>query len=201
MTSLEKTNVYFGDVVVVLVISSLWKSYRTSVYRLVMVNFLNITGFRDFPLGDLPMLQVLRYASENIFVPFTVGGGIRDFTNATGKCGPDKISIGSDAVYAVEEYLRNGVNCGWEGRPIGAYELAKAVKELRAGEILLNCIDCYDYQVLGEDDNTKLKIQIKLDKRERIMSILDWGIGMTKEDLIKNLETIAKSGTSGVDVE
>ncbi|PRQ31911.1 putative Heat shock protein Hsp90 family [Rosa chinensis] len=54
-----------------------------------------------------------------------------------------------------------------------------------------------DYQVLGEDDNTKLKIQIKLDKRERIMSILDWGIGMTKEDLIKNLETIAKSGTSG----
>jgi hypothetical protein len=23
------------------------------------VSFLNITGFRDFPLGDLPMLQVL----------------------------------------------------------------------------------------------------------------------------------------------
>ena len=27
-------------------------------------------------------------------------------------------------------------------RPIGAYELAKAVQDLGAGEILLNCIDC-----------------------------------------------------------
>lgn len=41
------------------------------------VTFLNITGFRDFPLGDLPMLEVLKQASENVFVPLTVGGGIR----------------------------------------------------------------------------------------------------------------------------
>lgn len=34
------------------------------------------------------------------------------------------------------------VNGGREGRPIGAYELAKAVEDLGAGEILLNCIDC-----------------------------------------------------------
>lgn len=34
------------------------------------------------------------------------------------------------------------MNGGREGRPIGAYELAKAVEELGAGEILLNCIDC-----------------------------------------------------------
>lgn len=34
------------------------------------------------------------------------------------------------------------VSGGREGRPIGAYELAKAVEELGAGEILLNCIDC-----------------------------------------------------------
>lgn len=40
--------------------------------------FLNITSFRNCPLQDLPMLQVLRQASENIFVPLTVGGGIRD---------------------------------------------------------------------------------------------------------------------------
>ncbi|PNX64184.1 imidazole glycerol phosphate synthase subunit HisF, partial [Trifolium pratense] len=82
------------------------------------VSFLNITGFRDFPLGDLPMLQVLRYTSENVFVPLTVGGGIRDFTDSQGRhysslevaaeyfrSGADKISIGSDAVYAAEEYL------------------------------------------------------------------------------------------------
>ena len=33
------------------------------------------------------------------------------------------------------------VSGGREGRPIGAYELARAVEELGAGEILLNCID------------------------------------------------------------
>jgi glutamine amidotransferase/cyclase len=187
------------------------------------VSFLNITGFRDFPLGDLPMLQVLRSTSENVFVPLTVGGGIRDFTDATGRyysslevaseyfrSGADKISIGSDAVYAAEEYLKTGVktgktsleqisrvygnqavvvsidprrmylknpndvkfktvklktpgpngeeyawyqctvNGGREGRPIGAYELAKAVEDLGAGEILLNCIDC-DGQGKGFD--------------------------------------------------
>jgi glutamine amidotransferase/cyclase len=83
------------------------------------ITFLNITGFRDFPMKDQPMLEVLTKTSENVFVPLTIGGGIREYTDSNGKywsaldvaseyfrSGADKISIGSDAVYIVEEYLK-----------------------------------------------------------------------------------------------
>ena len=33
---------------------------------------------RDCPLADLPMLEILRQTSETVFVPLTIGGGIRD---------------------------------------------------------------------------------------------------------------------------
>lgn len=85
------------------------------------VTFLNITGFRDFPLEDMPMLEVLQQTSKNVFVPLTIGGGIRDFTDCNGRfysalevasqyfrSGADKISIGSDAVLIVEEVLKTG---------------------------------------------------------------------------------------------
>ncbi len=89
------------------------------------ITFLNITGFRDFPLKDQPMLEVLRLTSENVFVPLTIGGGIREYKDSKGKyhsaldvaseyfrSGADKISIGSDAVYAVEEILLTGKKTG-----------------------------------------------------------------------------------------
>lgn len=89
------------------------------------VTFLNITGFRDFPMKDQPMLEVLEKTSENVFVPLTIGGGIREFTDTEGvhyssldvassyfRAGADKISIGSDAVYVVEQYLQTGVKTG-----------------------------------------------------------------------------------------
>ncbi|KAJ9498864.1 Histidine biosynthesis bifunctional protein hisB [Exophiala xenobiotica] len=86
------------------------------------VTFLNITSFRDCPITDLPMLEILRRTSETVFVPLTIGGGIRDMRDpATGKevsaldvaklyfaSGADKVSIGSDAVLAAEEYWANG---------------------------------------------------------------------------------------------
>jgi glutamine amidotransferase/cyclase len=89
------------------------------------ITFLNITGFRDFPLEDMPMLEVLRQTSENVFVPLTIGGGIRDYTDKDGReytalqvaaeyfrSGADKVSIGSDAVLIAEEYLSTGSKTG-----------------------------------------------------------------------------------------
>ncbi|KAK3934613.1 hypothetical protein QBC46DRAFT_399404 [Diplogelasinospora grovesii] len=85
------------------------------------VTFLNITSFRDCPLADLPMLEILRRTSETVFVPLTIGGGIRDTSDVDGskvsaleiatmyfKSGADKVSIGSDAVLAAEEYYNAG---------------------------------------------------------------------------------------------
>ena len=42
----------------------------------------------------------------------------------------------------------------------------------------------------------EMSIKIKADKDNNILHVTDTGIGMTKEDLVKNLGTIAKSGTS-----
>jgi glutamine amidotransferase/cyclase len=80
--------------------------------------FLNITSFRSCPLTDQPMLAVVAQSAETVFVPLTVGGGIRDTVDPDGTvrsalevasiyfaAGADKVSIGSDAVFAVEELL------------------------------------------------------------------------------------------------
>ena len=82
------------------------------------ITFLNITSFRNCPLVDLPMLEILRQTSETVFVPLTIGGGIRDTVDTDGNTvsalsvakmyfnsGADKVSIGSDAVIAAEEYF------------------------------------------------------------------------------------------------
>lgn len=50
-----------------------------------------------------------------------------------------------------------------------------------------------DSSILG--DEKELKIRISFNKQNRILIIEDTGIGMTKDELIKNLGTIAKSGT------
>ncbi len=85
------------------------------------ITFLNITSFRNCPLSDLPMLEILKRTSENVFVPLTIGGGIRELRDTDGKVvsalevatlyfksGADKVSIGSDAVIAAEMYYANG---------------------------------------------------------------------------------------------
>ncbi len=85
------------------------------------ITFLNITGFRNFPLRDMPMLEVLKLTSENVFVPLTIGGGIQDYTDRDGRyysalevaseyfrSGADKVSIGTDAVKIAQDFLKKG---------------------------------------------------------------------------------------------
>ncbi|KAI5301516.1 Histidine biosynthesis bifunctional protein hisB, partial [Ascosphaera pollenicola] len=85
------------------------------------VTFLNITSYRNCPVADAPMLEILRRTSETVFVPLTIGGGIRDTIDTDGtkvssldiatmyfRSGADKVSIGSDAVTAAEEYYARG---------------------------------------------------------------------------------------------
>jgi glutamine amidotransferase/cyclase len=64
---------------------------------------LNITSFRHSPLHDQPMLAVVAAAAETVFVPLTIGGGIKDTVDPDGTK-----RIGSEAVYAVEKLLASG---------------------------------------------------------------------------------------------
>jgi heat shock protein beta len=53
-----------------------------------------------------------------------------------------------------------------------------------------------DKSVLGEGDLASLDIRIDYDKDARTIAVTDKGIGMTKEELIKNLGVVAASGTT-----
>lgn len=137
---------------------------------------LDITATHE---GRGTMVDIVTRVAKSIFIPFTVGGGIRtteDFKELL-RAGADKISVNSAAVRnpdlineAAKKFGSQCVVCaidakrraegGWEvylngGRlPTGidAVEWAKEAVSRGAGEILLTSMDC-DGQKTGYDIN------------------------------------------------
>lgn len=75
-------------------------------------------------------------------------------------------------------------------------------KEIFLRELISNASDACDklrFEALGDDalyeDDGELKIQVEFDKDAKTITIRDNGIGMSREEVIENVGTIAKSGT------
>jgi len=75
-------------------------------------------------------------------------------------------------------------------------------KEVFLRELVSNAVDALNkvqFQLLTNEDldekERELKINIELDKKKNKLIVEDSGIGMTKEEIIENIGTIAHSGT------
>lgn len=145
------------------------------------VVFLDITASSD---GRETVVEMVRKVAEKVFIPFTVGGGIRtvDDFRALLREGADKISInsaaidrpeliseaadkfGSQCVVVAIDARKRADGSGWNiykngGRVdmgIDAVEWAMQADRLGAGEILLTSMDC---------DGTKAGYDIELTRQ------------------------------------
>ncbi len=143
--------------------------------------FLDITASSD-ERGLI--LKVIEDVAEQVFIPLTVGGGVREIADIQRllKAGADKVSINTAAVLnpalvkkaseffgaqcivvAIDAKARSGTHSGWEvfthgGRNetgLDALEWGLRMQEAGAGEILLTSMD---------QDGTKRGFDIELTK-------------------------------------
>lgn len=75
-------------------------------------------------------------------------------------------------------------------------------KEVFIRELLSNCSDALEKQkfkeLTGEATDSRgegLRIEVTTNEKERTITLFDSGIGMTKQEAVDNLGTIAKSGS------
>ena len=148
------------------------------------------------------MLEVVRRTAEQVFMPLTVGGGIRTIEDVRAllNAGSDKVSINSTACknpnFVAEAAERFGSQCivvnidpkrvirdegeVWEvhingGRtPTGleAVSWAQQVESLGAGEIVLTCMDCD-----GTKDGYDLEITAAVSSAVSIPVVASGGAG------------------------
>ena len=145
------------------------------------------------------MLNIVSQVANQIFIPFTVGGGIRtveDFTSLL-RAGADKVSVNSAALNrpsiiseAAEKFGSQCVVCaidakrretgGWTVYQNGgridtgkdAVEWAVEAARLGAGEILLTSMDCD-----GVKNGYDLELTAAISRRVRIPVIASGGAG------------------------
>ncbi len=161
------------------------------------LTFLDITASSD---ARSIMIDVVRRVAEQVFIPFTVGGGIRtaeDFREIL-KAGADKVAVnsaalkrpeliseaayrfGSQCVVSAIDAKRRADKSGWDvylnggrvntGRD--ALEWAIEAEKLGAGEILLTSMDCD-----GTKDGYDLELTRTISENVKIPVIASGGAG------------------------
>lgn len=171
--------------------------------------FLDITASSD---GRATMLDVVKRTAEEVFIPFTVGGGIRTIEDIRVMltAGADKVSVntaavqnpnlisegafkfGSQCIVLAVDAKRSSAPGHWEvylhgGRTatgIDALEWIKRAEELGAGEILLTSMDKD-----GTKDGYDLELTRAVAELVNIPVIASGGVG--------NLEHIREGFTEG----